>query len=1173
MATGYVKIEYNGNVYNPDGTIASYPDTGEPMVGYKDIDPQTGALFYPFSSGVAFGGGYFLTASHSFDIWRPGRFGDRQFRAEEVYIDNVSSKSWEHLRKWESKRLYDATKMPGFENHQLNDLAYIKLPQQNTQYKLYSFVSFADTATINKILSGKDVSRSGAASNGNGIYIETNVEGQFRTSGVSEPGDSGGPGTVKIGDKDYISGLLSFGTSSTNTFSYLKPIEIFKMGMLASSGSTGILQTDHPDLIYSSTQKSEEYYRGTKRKAEFIFNDNKSAVLMGEDSDVVNTGSGTDNIIFLQDALGKSDSGATIVVSPGNDVIVGGSSNDRIVILADRLWKPGIGKPEVTSLKTNSDTIQIRGGITTEANRDGDKFGIYSPVWNPSQSYDENGYYHISYDIKKSGGVNDLIITVYAVDGSSDRAPNPHFTSQYSENLWTSVIRIKNFKDGDFGLTFVEGILTDKYEEAWAELERAIPSSSTLPQASKHNSSDISDNWNGIKPETDIDRYDPSNAYIQSQLNRILEIYKDPNSIGNPESGNRPPQATADAITTGVNEDRVFDLIANDADPDAGDQIKFVSFSISNTSGLSVDDQKYISHAFLIENNKLKFSPDSRFDSLETGMSAKINILYTIEDSKGAQSTGTFNLTVIGENRPVQYGTELDDTIYGSNKSDTIYGYGGNDLLSAWAGNDSLFGGDGDDRLFGHEGDDVLEGGNGNDVLDGGTGNDIMRGGNGSDRYHVDSEFDQIIEVSDGSVNSVTTDVYRYKLVENTHNLMYLGNNDFIGIGNELDNNITGGEKADQLDGGAGNNILRGLGGNDIFYGGLGLDFYDGGDGFDTVDYYSSSSGIRVDVLNPNNNTGDAAGDAFIFVEQWGLTAHNDIFVGSDRVDYVFSLGGSDTLLGGGGDDWLAGGAGADILDGQDGFDTADYTGASAAVTVDRMSVANSLGDAKGDTFISIERFHLSQYDDRFVGSSANEFIYGNGGNDTLLGGDGNDWLIGGTGADALIGGTGYDTASYFSANAAVTIDLVTLSNSVGDAQGDNFSTIEAFQLTANYADRFVGSSAAETVFGGGGNDTLIGNDGNDFLDGEEMNDVLTGGAGTDTFAFYERGFGKDVVTDFVSGDLIEFSNSAFSSFTAVQSSMSQVGADTIITLDNDNMVTLLNVIATNLISTDFRFV
>ncbi len=145
--------------------------------------------------------------------------------------------------------------------------------------------------------------------------------------------------------------------------------------------------------------------------------------------------------------------------------------------------------------------------------------------------------------------------------------------------------------------------------------------------------------------------------------------------------------------------------------------------------------------------------------------------------------------------------------------------------------------------------------------------------------------------------------------------------------------------------------------------------------------------------------------------------------------------------------------------------------------------------------------------------------------------------------------------------------------NSSGDAAGDIFATIEAFQLSAAYDDRFVGSDSAEWVYGGGGNDTLIGNDGNDFLDGEEQNDILTGGAGADTFAFYERGFGKDVVTDFVSGDFIEFSTSAFSSFAAVQAHAAQVGADTVITLDNDNTVTLQNVDVGNLKAADFSFV
>ncbi len=65
------------------------------------------------------------------------------------------------------------------------------------------------------------------------------------------------------------------------------------------------------------------------------------------------------------------------------------------------------------------------------------------------------------------------------------------------------------------------------------------------------------------------------------------------------------------------------------------------------------------------------------------------------------------------------------------------------------------------------------------------------------------------------------------------------------------------------------------------------------------------------------------------------------------------------------------------------------YSDAPAAITIDLLTPANNTGDAKGDTFTSIERFDLSQYDDRFVGASAGEFIYGNAGNDTLLGGDG----------------------------------------------------------------------------------------------------------------------------------------------------------------------------------------
>ncbi|WP_269153934.1 Ig-like domain-containing protein [Methylobacterium currus] len=376
-------------------------------------------------------------------------------------------------------------------------------------------------------------------------------------------------------------------------------------------------------------------------------------------------------------------------------------------------------------------------------------------------------------------------------------------------------------------------------------------------------------------------------------------------------------------------------------------------------------------------------------------------------------------------------------------------------------------------------------------------------------------------------------------------------------------------------------------------------DLLDGGYGFNTADYLSSTRGIVLDLANPANSTGDAAGDVLVSIDRFDLTNYDDRFVGTAGSDIVYGFAGNDTLLGGDGDDRLVGGVGADVLDGGSGIDTADFGGATASVVIDLLHPDDSAGEAAGDVFISIETYVLSQHDDRFVGSSANETIDGQAGDDTLFGGDGDDWLIGGDGADSLDGGAGYDTASYDSSPVPVMIDRLNPDNNTWEAEGDTFTNIEAFQLTS-FDDGFRGGSDAEAVSGGSGNDildggggddrldggwdddlltggagndTLDGGDGDDRLDGEAGDDLLTGGAGSDTFAFAGRSFGHDVVTDFTAGDVIEVSTSAFASFADVQAQMSQTGSDTLIQLDSINAVTLAGVTASNLTSADFRFV
>lgn len=271
-----------------------------------------------------------------------------------------------------------------------------------------------------------------------------------------------------------------------------------------------------------------------------------------------------------------------------------------------------------------------------------------------------------------------------------------------------------------------------------------------------------------------------------------------------------------------------------------------------------------------------------------------------------------------------------------------------------------------------------------------------------------------------------------------------------------------------------------------------------------------------------------------------GATSGDDILTGTAGIDSIdglagndtiSGLAGNDTLKGGAGNDILDGGAGADKLDGGTGTDTASYASAKTGVTVSLINPAINTGDAKGDTFVSIEQL---------TGSSFADKLYGNGSTNVLTGGAGNDVLDGGAGADKLDGGAGTDTASYASATAGVTASLANAAINTGDAKGDTYVSIE--QLTgSNYADKLYGNAGANLLSGGAGNDILDGGAGNDVLDGGAGNDVLyggagaddlTGGAGADTFTFKALAdttvavSGRDTIFDFsgTGGDRIDLS-------------------------------------------------
>ncbi|MDB5371725.1 MAG: alkaline phosphatase, partial [Belnapia sp.] len=178
-----------------------------------------------------------------------------------------------------------------------------------------------------------------------------------------------------------------------------------------------------------------------------------------------------------------------------------------------------------------------------------------------------------------------------------------------------------------------------------------------------------------------------------------------------------------------------------------------------------------------------------------------------------------------------------NDTLSGGYDTDVLYGEAGNDSMDGGAALDYLFGGAGDDtlnggsgpdQLYGETGDDsltggpdfvfdLLVGGDGRDTLDGASGFgdfDYLYGGAGDDIFRVDTPADLVFEFTGEGYDTVFADIIGsgYYLYAEIEALVLLGTTPF-GVGNALDNVLTGSGTTNWLLGGAGDDTIDGKGG------------------------------------------------------------------------------------------------------------------------------------------------------------------------------------------------------------------------------------------------------------------------------------------------------------------------------------------------------------------------
>jgi Ca2+-binding RTX toxin-like protein len=418
-------------------------------------------------------------------------------------------------------------------------------------------------------------------------------------------------------------------------------------------------------------------------------------------------------------------------------------------------------------------------------------------------------------------------------------------------------------------------------------------------------------------------------------------------------------------------------------------------------------------------------------------------------------------------------------------------------------------------------------GGIGDDTLNGGAGADTIEGAAGNDVYVVDNAGDVIVEDLDKGRDTVRSSI-DWALGANLENLVLLGSA-VSGLGNELDNRITGNDNDNDLSGGEGNDTLNGGVGADALAGGVGDDLYlvDNEGDWIGEEFDQGHDTVRSSIdwtLYANLDDLVLLGSA---VSGFGNELDNRI-TGNDNDNVLSGAEGNDTLNGGGGADTLSGGNGDDLYVVDNDYDVVELENPDEGHDTVRSSVWFSFaisGNSYLEDLVLVGSENIDGYGNEgantIIGNIGDNTLGGFGGDDSLSSGQGNDYLDGGTGSDTMRGGTGDDVYVVDDAGDTVieaadggTSDFVfAFADCTLAANVENMHIYGGTHFVGNKGDNFIWNAGgtAISIDGGAGDDVLMSGGGS----------TLIGGAGNDRYIFTFR---DEVVVEAAGGgdDTIE---------------------------------------------------